>query len=214
MSTWPATETGISDKTAVAIATAIVESNNRPLIRNLFPRHQSRRGSLEPALGLFLQSVALVIQYLNILFLPTVQGHAHFPGPRKHLGVLDRDLIGDVVGAGAPVALDHVQGVAMEIAGPVEPGLVVEIDRVDDQRIPFPSATRHPQPEIDMPRKMRTIRVDRADRVDIFVDDHHGVSSLKNLKGIGHIGDAWDARQITFSDGIGSQALFEVLLLL
>src|SRR5438034_11036596 len=74
--------------------------------------------SLEPALGLFLQSVALVVQNLNILFLPTIQGHAHFPGPRKHLRVLDRDLIGDVVGAGARVALDHVQGVAMEIAGP------------------------------------------------------------------------------------------------
>ena len=65
-----------------------------------------------------------------------------------------------------------------------------------------------------MARKMRTIRVDRADRVDILVDDHHRVSSLKNLKGIGHIRDARDARQITLSYGIGSQAVFKVLLLL
>src|SRR4029077_8962947 len=46
------------------------------------------------------------------------------------------------------VALDHMQGVAMEIPGPVEPGLLAESCHVDNQRIPFPMAARPAHPRI------------------------------------------------------------------
>src|SRR3989442_12067184 len=83
--------------------------------------------------------VALVLKELEILFLMTIKDHAHLPGSRKHLRILDRDFVADVVGVHGDVTFDHMQLIAMEIPGPVKPGLFVEIDRVDDQRISLPS---------------------------------------------------------------------------
>src|SRR5580704_1301350 len=48
---------------------------------------------------------------------------------------------------GPPDALDEVQGVAVRVAHAVQPGLVVEIYRVGDQRVslPMPDRIAHPQ---------------------------------------------------------------------
>ena len=47
------------------------------------------------------------------------------------------------------VALDELQRLAVEIAGHVEPGLVVVVRHVDHQRVAFPAAARVAHPEID-----------------------------------------------------------------
>src|SRR5437879_6195100 len=86
-----------------------------PSVSNL-RRISSRRPS---------KRIALVFQQLKILLLVTIQEHAHLPRPREHLLVLDQRLVSQVVRSSWRVAFNHVQGVAVEISGPGEPGLVV-----------------------------------------------------------------------------------------
>src|SRR5213593_2896844 len=121
---------------------------------------------------LVVKGVALVFQKLKIFFRMPIERHTHLPGPGKHLGVLDRGFVVDVVGVGERVAFDHVQSVAVEIAGPVEPGLVVEISYVDDQCVPIPEAPRVPHPPVDMTRGMPTpIHIDLTNRVSVLVEN-------------------------------------------
>src|SRR5438552_16528978 len=74
---------------------------------------------------------ALVFEELDVWFLAPIQDHPHLPGARKHLRILDRHFVVDVIDVAERVAFDQMQGVAVEIAGPVEPGLVVEMDHVN-----------------------------------------------------------------------------------
>ena len=75
-------------------------------------------------------------QHLRVRLDAPVERHAHLPGPRKHLRILDRDLVVQRLGAARREALHHVQRVAVEIARPVEPAQIVEALRVDDQVSP------------------------------------------------------------------------------
>src|SRR5712692_7593167 len=76
--------------------------------------------------------VALVLQQLKVPFLVAIENHAHLPGSRKHLRILDRYFVVDVIGAHGSVPFNHMQLVAVEISSPVKPRLVVEIDDIDD----------------------------------------------------------------------------------
>ncbi len=73
-----------------------------------------------------------MLEKLRIRFLPTIEDHPHRPRSREHLRILHRHLIVDVVGTDERVAFDQVQGLAVEIPGPVEPRLIVEMHDVDD----------------------------------------------------------------------------------
>ena len=75
-----------------------------------------------------------------------------FQGRVNTFGILDRGLVLDVIAVGRRVALDDVQRVAVEVAGAIEPGLIVEVDHVDDQRVAFPAAARIAHPESIGPR--------------------------------------------------------------
>src|SRR5205814_4189870 len=86
--------------------------------------------------GLFNHLDAPEIHELGILFQPTVQGHADFPGTCKDLRILNSGVVTDSVFTHRSVSLDNVQSVAMEIAGPVEPCRIGETADVDDKRIP------------------------------------------------------------------------------
>src|SRR2546425_4369465 len=82
---------------------------------------------------------ALELEKLCALVLPAIERHPNLPRPRKHLRVLDRDLVVEHVRAHGREPLDDVQRLAVEVARAVEPCLVVEPRHVDDERVPFPA---------------------------------------------------------------------------
>src|SRR5687767_15993597 len=63
-------------------------------------------------------------------------------GPREHLRVLDRRLVAQRVAVDQRVTLHHLQRLAMEVAGHVEPRAVVVVGHLDDQRVAFPPPPR------------------------------------------------------------------------
>src|SRR6266481_9726683 len=87
-----------------------------------------------PIHELFSELHALEFQESSIFFETTIDRHAHLPRSRKHFRVLDGGFIVKGVMAEWGVAFDHVQLIAMEVSGSVEPGLVVEAGYVHDQR--------------------------------------------------------------------------------
>src|SRR5712692_1819862 len=97
---------------------------------------------------LFREWYALEFQGLSVLFHAAIEGEAHLPGASKHLRVLDRGFVREVVRTHGSVAFNHMQRVAMEVPGPVEPGLLAESCHVNNQRIPFPAAARPAHPRI------------------------------------------------------------------
>ena len=110
------------------------------------------------------------------------------------------------------VALGHFQRVAVEIAGPVEPGPVGEIRHVDHERIAFPAADRMSHP------CHVGIRVHFAQMDDALggreLEHHHDfVRALENLKWIRHVHGAWHTRHKTLEFGITVQPVILVLLL-
>src|SRR5262245_3807432 len=95
---------------------------------------------------LFDEFDAAILHELRVRLQAAIQRHGDSPRAGKGLRILDRHLIVDGVWADRREALDQVQRVAMEIPGPVEPVLAVEVRHIDDQRVPFPVA--HGMPHI------------------------------------------------------------------
>src|SRR3989442_5791016 len=76
--------------------------------------------------------------------------------------------------------------VAMEISGPVEPRLVVELLPVDHEGVPVPATDRMAHPRIDRTR-FDLVHVDRPLRVRKLVDYHDLVRALDDLKRKRHV---------------------------
>src|SRR6202140_312483 len=89
---------------------------------------------------LFGELDALELEQLCVLLDAYVQRHADLPRPRKHLVVLDRGLVIDVVRAGHRETLDDVGVVGRVVADPVEPRMAVQALHVHDEGITFPLA--------------------------------------------------------------------------
>src|SRR5216684_6511881 len=140
--------------------------------------------------------IALVFQQLKILLLVTIEEHAHLPWSREHLRILDQRFVSQVVRSSWRVAFNHVQGVTVEISGPVEPGPVVEIGHIDHQRISFPTAARVPQPPIEAGARMRSVHEDIANRMRMLVENRDLLGSLRDLKRKRQIRDARHTGQI------------------
>ena len=68
--------------------------------------------------------VAIILAQLGTGLLTKRQ--ADLPGFREHLGVFDSRLIGDGLGAGSGISLDHVHLVAVMVARGVQPGQIAE----------------------------------------------------------------------------------------
>ncbi len=141
-----------------------------------------------------------------------VQRHAHFPGPRKYFRIFDRGLILEDIRADGGVALDHVQRLAMEIAGTIKPGLIVKARHIDHQRVALPMAVRRSHPAIHRSFP-RLAQIDGPNSARVLIGDHDGVRALENLKGIGHVSRSRHARQIAFQFRIGSPAIGKIFLL-
>ena len=131
---WPATGPGARTQSRMPeqLSRRSISAFHCPLLGRLLAKR--------PIHQLFGELHAFEFQELSILFETAIERHAHLPRPRKYLRVLDRDFIGKGVPAEWSVAFHHVQFIAMEISGSVEPGLIVETGYVDDERIPFPVA--------------------------------------------------------------------------
>src|SRR2546425_8083044 len=134
------------------------------------------------------EAVALVVQELEILLLVTIEDHAHIPRPREHLWIFDGSGVIDVIRIDQRVAFRDVERIAVEIAGPVEPGLVVEMDHVDHERVALPAAARISEPPLDLAGRMRVANgKDVPDRVHVLVQDRELVRLLNNLEREGHV---------------------------
>src|SRR3954447_19036157 len=72
---------------------------------------------------------ALEVHQLRVLLEAAVQRHADPPRPRERLGIGHRRFVADDVGRGPRVALGDLELIAVEIAGAIEPGAVVEAAR-------------------------------------------------------------------------------------
>src|SRR4249920_677048 len=83
---------------------------------------------------------AFVLEQLSVLLFMSIEEHAHLPGPREPLRILDRGFVPDVIRSRRGVALDDMQRIAVKITGSIEPGLIVEVGDVDDERVAVPSA--------------------------------------------------------------------------
>src|SRR5437762_5173698 len=89
---------------------------------------------------------ALELHLLRVLILSAVERHLNLPGVCEHFRILDRHLVVEDVRALACESLGHVEGFAVEVAGSVEPGLIVETNSIHDQRIPVPATGRLSHP--------------------------------------------------------------------
>ena len=148
-----------------------------------------------------------------VLFLTTIKRHADLPRPREDLRILHRRFVDDDVGARAHVAFDDVQRLAVEVAGAIEPALVVEAGDVDDQRLAFPTSDRLTHPRVDRCRSwVLQIHVTRRPR--ILVGDEDRLRALEDLKRIRHVVRARHAGQVAFDLGVGGQPVLLVLLFL
>ena len=101
----------------------------------------------------------------------------------------------------------------MEIAGAIEPRLVVEAGDFDHQRIAFPATDRLAHPGIRR-RRARVLHVDVAHRARVLVSEEHIVLALEDLERIGHVGRPRHAGQVALDLGIEREPVLLVLLLL
>src|SRR2546425_5526392 len=173
---------------------------------------------------LFHERHAIELDELNILLHPAIEWEAHLPGSREPPRVLDRRFVQKVLRTDGSVAFDHLEGVAVVIPSPVEPGVVVEVRHVDHQRIAFPAAIRPPHPGLTGSVHMR-IHVDAAHGTLELIHDENLLRGLENLKWIGHVVRAGHARPKTHDFRVAlvetmrivrdlrCQAFVEVLLL-
>ena len=86
----------------------------------------ARRLSQVSVHQLFDELDALEFHQLRVAVVPSIERQLNLPGARKHLGILDRDLVVDHVRTDRREPLHEAERLAVEIAGAVEPGLIVE----------------------------------------------------------------------------------------
>src|SRR5438034_5605657 len=153
---------------------------------------------------------AAVFEKLRVGFQATVERHRDFPWARKDFRILDRHLVMYGVTRNRREAFNQMQGVAVKVAGPVEPVLAVETGHVDDQCIAFPAADRMTHVGI-VGWALDLIEVDRASGAGKGEGHLNLVRSLHNLEGVGHVHGAWNARQIALQLRVPVNPVLRVL---
>src|SRR5262245_37126702 len=81
------------------------------------------------------------------------------------------------------ITLGNVHGFAARVAEDVEPGLVVQSNRLDDKRIPFPMPYGEPHPgRVWIFREWTSVHVNLAGRVVDFGQDDDLLRCLNDFK--------------------------------
>src|SRR5215510_982607 len=136
---------------------------------------------------------ALEIHNLRVLLLTPVKRHAHFPWPGKDLRIVDRRFVLDDIGARPGVSLDDVKRIAVEVSGSIEPGLIVEALHIDDQRLALPMAYGLSHPRVHR-RRTWVLEINVAHSARVFVGEEERFRALQDLKWVGHVRGARNAR--------------------
>src|SRR5690242_9944664 len=144
---------------------------------------------------LFRELVAAKLEELHVWLHAAIKRHGDAPGPREYLGVFNVHFVPNDVGRLQRVALGEMQGIAMEIAGAIEPAAVVEVGDIHDERVSLPMPNRMSHPGI-VGRASDLIEMNGARRIGDFVGDVDFIRTLRYLEGEGHIHGARRAGQI------------------
>src|SRR3989442_6528928 len=182
--------------------------------------------AIRPQKQLFRVLRAFELQELHIFLETSIERHADLPGSRKDLRILDQSFVREVIRAERGESFDHMQGLAVEIPGPVEPVLARwplgreengcrESRHIDNQRIALPFAVGPTHPRID--GRLRGFpHIDLAASVGILVDDRQPFLTLtdtgKDLEWIRQIRSAWHTGQMTLQFRVELEAVFFVFL--
>src|SRR5213593_2242942 len=184
--------------------------------------------AIRPQKQLFRVLRAFELQELHIFLETSIERHADLPWSRKDLRILDQSFVRQVIRAEWGKSFDHMQGIAVEIPGPVEPVLARwplrreqngcrESRHIDNQRIALPFAVGPAHPGID--GRLRWFpHIDLAASVGILIDDRQPLLTLtdtgKDLEWIRQIRSAGHTGQMTFQFRIELQAVLVVFLFL
>lgn len=110
-------------------------------------------------------------------------GQSDGPGLGVKLGVFERDRPLDVVFVNLLKTLDQMQLIAMLMAGCIEPGAVVEPDRIDYQGVAFPVANGVAKPSgVWIFRVVAPIGIDNSKRPLVLKQDGRYGRRLHNLE--------------------------------
>src|SRR3990172_5492279 len=139
---------------------------------------------------------ALEIEELRSRLHPTIKRHADRPGSSEDLGIREGRFVQEVIRGHPSVSLHYAKLLAVKVAGPVEPGSIVEPRNLDDERFALPPADRLPHPGFDG-RRTGVFQVYVANRTGVLVRNENPVLALKNLKRIRHVRSAGNAGEIT-----------------
>src|SRR5687768_3405693 len=126
-------------------------------------------GAAEDARDADVRLVARELEDWPVGFLQIVEGR---PGTRPRLRIIDRELVFDLIVRDARETLGDLHGVRRSAAAAAAADGItpVEIRRLDDERLAFPAAARHPDPLLQAGRRRRTV----VERDDPRVVDHLG----------------------------------------
>src|SRR5437764_1230339 len=105
----------------------------------------------------------------------------------ERLGIVHDHFVRDVPEVRARETLNEVQLIAVRVADRVEPRLVVEVDRVDDERVAFPMADRIAEPRRDAVSVRTAVdRNHREPRV-LLEEEREVLVALHDLHRLGRI---------------------------
>ena len=142
---------------------------------------------------------------------PPVQRDVYGPRLRKNLRVFDGRLVLNRVAAGHAVSLDDVQRVAVKVSRHVEPGFVIVVADVDNQRVSVPMASRITHPGIEIGGVRTAVCVDQA-IVQGPLEGHRNLPGcLEDLKREIQIHDPRHAGNVALVKRIGLLPILKVL---
>ena len=164
----------------------------------------------ERAVGLLDLGLAGVLKQA-VAIQAAMQSDTDGPRLREDLRIIDGGFVLNGVVVDHAVPLGHPQSFAVEVAGHVEPGLVVVIADVDDQGVAIPVTARIAQPEVAVLGMGRAIGINHA--IVQFPFEGHGdhLGRLENLERKIEIHDAGDAGHVAFPQRIGGLAILRIL---
>src|SRR5579862_187037 len=97
---------------------------------------------------IFCEFYALIFEQLGVLVDYPVERHADLPRPREYFRIFDGRFVIQMVLINRSDAFVHLQLITVKITGAVEPALVDEIARIDDEGFAVPFAVRPAHPRI------------------------------------------------------------------